>query len=84
MHEDMGLPAYSSGVTAFACESPHHVAFGSGYILSATDILSVIADSIATAGSAAMNGGGQVLLVTGPMIAQKLANDGYDKQKIRE
>ena len=80
----MGLPAYSSRVTAFACESPHHVAFGSGYILSATDILSVIADSIATAGSAAMNGGGQVLLVTGPMIAQKLANDGYDKQKIRE
>ena len=77
-------PAWrSSGVTVFACESPHHIATGSGYILSATDILSVIADSIATAGSAAMNGGGQVLLVTGPMTAQKLANDGYDKQQIR-
>ena len=31
-----------------------------------------------------MNGGGQVLLVTGPMTAQKLANDGYDKQQVRE
>ena len=31
-----------------------------------------------------MNCGGQVLLVTGPMTAQKLANDGYDKQQIRE
>ena len=72
----MGLPAYSSGVTAFACESPHHIATGSGYILRATDILSVIANNIATAGSTAMNGGGQVLLVIGPMTAQKLTNDG--------
>ena len=69
----MGLPADSSGVTVFACESPHHIATGSGYILSATDILSVIADSITTVGSAAMNGGGQVLLVAGPMTAQELA-----------
>jgi len=74
-----GPASDSSGVTVFACESPHHIATGSVYILSATDILSVIANSIATAGRAAMNGGGQVLLVTGPMTAQKLANDGYDK-----
>ena len=83
-HEDMGLPADSSGVTVFACESPHHIATGSSYILIATDILSVIANSIATAGSAAMNCGGQVLLVTGPMTAQKLTNDGYDNQQVRE
>jgi len=82
LHEDMGLP--SSGVTVFACESPHHIATGSGYILSATDILLVIANSIATAGSAAMNGGGQVMLLPGPMTAQKLENDGYDKQQVRE
>ena len=44
----------------------------------------MIADSIATAGSAAMNGGGHVLLVIGPMPTQKLASDGYDNQQIRE
>jgi len=31
-----------------------------------------------------MNGGGQVLLVAGPMTAQELANDGYDKPQVRE
>ena len=84
LHQDQGLPAESSAVTVFACESPHHIATGSGYVLTGGDILAVIADSIATAGSAAMNGGGQVLLLMGPMTAQKLAADGYDKQQVRE
>ena len=84
IHEDQGMAAESSCVTVFACESPHHIATGSGYVLTASDVLAVVADSLATAGSATMNGGGQVLLVLGPMTAQKLASDGYDKQKIRE
>ena len=84
LHEDLGLPADSSCVTVFACEAPHHIATGSGYVLTAGDILAVLADSIATAGSATMNGGGQVLLVLGPMTAQKLDSDGYNKQRIRE
>ncbi|MFQ6026384.1 MAG: hypothetical protein ACE5Q6_02590 [Dehalococcoidia bacterium] len=83
LHQERGFAASDSAVTVFACEAPHHVATGSGYILSATDVLKVIADSLATAGSATMNGGGQVLLVLGPMTAQKLAADGYDKAKIR-
>ncbi|MCH8279736.1 MAG: hypothetical protein J4O03_05430 [Chloroflexi bacterium] len=83
IHQDQGFSDKASCVTVFACEAPHHIATGSGYVLTANDILSVIADSIATAGSATMNGGGQVLLVLGPMTAQKLANDGYDKGQIR-
>ena len=79
----MGYANQTSCVTVFACEAPHHVATGSGYVLSATDVLTVLADSIATAGSATMNGGGQVLLILGPMTAQKLATDGYDRDKVK-
>ena len=80
----MGLSCRFIRITVFACESPHHIAIGSGFILSAGDVLSVIANGIATAGKVAMNGGGQVLLMIGPMIAQKMASDGYDKQQIWE
>ena len=83
IHQDQGFSDNASCVTVFACEAPHHIATGSGYVLTANDVLSVVADSIATAGSATMNGGGQVLLVLGPMTAQKLADDGYDKGLIR-
>ncbi len=83
LHQDQGFPAGASCVTVFACEAPHHVATGSGYVITGREILSVLADSIATAGSATMNGGGQVLLVLGPMTAQKLAGEGYDKERIR-
>lgn len=84
IHQDSGFDKDASCVTVFACEAPHHVATGSGYVLTGRDILRVVADSIATAGSATMNGGGQVLLVIGPMTAQKLAGDGYDRKSIRE
>jgi hypothetical protein len=84
LHQDRGFTGDASYVTVFACESPHHIATGSGYVLTGRDILSVIADCIATAGSAAMNGGGQVLLIVGPMTAQKLATDGYDKARVRQ
>ncbi len=84
IHQDSGFDRDASCVTVFACEAPHHVATGSGYVLTGRDILSVVADTMATAGSATMNGGGQVLLVMGPMTAQKLAGDGYDRSRIRE
>ena len=84
IHQEYGFAASDSCATVFACEAPHHIATGSGYVLTATDILKVIADSTATAGSATMNGGGQVLLVLGPMTAQKLAAEGYDKARIRQ
>ncbi len=31
-----------------------------------------------------MNGGGQIMLIVGPMTAQKLAAEGYDKNRIRD
>ena len=84
IHEERGFPADTSCVTVFACEAPHHIATGSGYVLTGGDILAVLADSTATAGAATMNGGGQALLILGPMTAQKLDSDGYGKREIRE
>lgn len=84
LHQEQGFPEESSCATVFACEAPHHVATGSGYLLTGRDIISVLADSIATAGSATMNGGGQVLLVLGPMTARKLSADGYDRAQLQE
>ena len=84
IHEEMGFTKDASCASVFACEAPHHIATGSGYIRSATDILKVIADSTATAGSSTMNGGGQILLVIGPMTAQKLTSEGYNKDLIRK
>ena len=84
LHQEQGFPAQSSCVSVFACEAPHHVATGSGYVLTGRDILKVLADSMATAGSATMNGGGQVLLVLGPMTAQKLATEGYDRTRLQQ
>ena len=84
LHEEMGFDHNTSCASVFACEAPHHIATGSGYILTAHDILKVIADSTATAGSSTMNGGGQIMLVLGPMTAQKLAEEGYNKNLVRE
>ncbi len=84
IHEERGFATEVSCVTVFACEAPHHIATGSGYVLSGDDILAVLADSCATAGAATMNGGGQALLVLGPMTAQKLDSDGFGKDGIRQ
>ncbi len=83
-HEEQGYAKGASCVTMFACEAPHHIATGSGYDVTARDVLTVLADGIAASGSAAMSGGGQVMLVMGPMTAQKLARDGYDRAKVHE
>ena len=83
IHEEYGFPETQSCSSVFACEAPHHIATGSGYVITPQEIIEVIADSTATAGSSTMNGGGQVLLVLGPMTARTLANNGYDKNRIR-
>ncbi len=82
-HREQGFPQEASCVTMFACEAPHHIATGSGYDGPARDVLEVLADGIAASGSALMSGGGQVLLVMGPMTAQKLAHEGYDRARVR-
>jgi hypothetical protein len=83
IHQDFDFSEAASCVTMFACDAPHHIATGSGYETTAKEVLTVLADSASSAGSSTINGGGQALLVVGPMTAQKLATDGYDKPRLR-
>jgi len=83
IHVERGFNVDESCVTVFACESPHHIGTGSGYDYPVEDVFYTLADSMATSGNNNMCGGGQMLLILGPMTAHRLREEGYDKNSVR-
>lgn len=82
LHVERGLAPEDSAVTVIATDGPHQIGTGCGYA-SAEEVLTVLADSMATIGNSTMNAGGDMVLVLGPMTAQALAERGYTKDSVR-
>lgn len=75
LHVERGLRPEDSGVTMFACEAPHHIGGG----------LPACAEHLAAPGSSSTPGTqGEVLVVLGPVVAQRLGKAGWSKRDVKE
>ncbi|MBI2907509.1 MAG: hypothetical protein HYX92_07650 [Chloroflexi bacterium] len=75
LHVERGLRARDSGVTMFACEAPHHIGGG----------LPACAEHLAAPGSSSTAGTqGEVLVVVGTLVAERLARYGWSKRDVKE
>ncbi len=82
LHVERGYTAGQNTVTVFAGESPHNINDHTGS--SAEDILTIVAGAMAVTGANNAYTGGETLLALGPEHAATIANDGFDKRRIRE
>lgn len=78
---DRGFGPHDTAVTVVAAEGPRLIVTGAG-ISSAENTLYVLADSIAALGSANL-GGGDMVLVLGPMAARNLSDAGLTKTDVK-
>ncbi len=83
LHVERGYAPEESVVTVTATEAPHSVGTGSGD-RPAEDVLMILADSIAVLGSCVAQGGGNVVVVLGPMTAGNLAASGRSKMEVKQ
>jgi len=80
LHVELGCPAGSSGVTAFACEPPHSV-HCSG---TPDEMLYTLTESVAPPGSNNLLYGGQTLVVLNPLHAEEFDRRGWAKNDVRQ
>lgn len=81
LHVGRGFEPEDTVVTIAATEAPRLIVTGAG-ISAAEDTLYVLADSIAVLGSANL-GGGDMVLVLGPMAARNLSDAGLSKTDVK-
>ena len=81
LHVDRGFQSDDTVVTVTATEGPHLCATGAG-LSPAEDVLIVLADGIARLGGPGI-GGGDLVLVLGPMAARNLADAGLSKIDVK-
>jgi len=82
LHVEAGLPAGTSTVTVFGCESPHNIQ--DHYSNTARGVLRTVAGAMGQAGSNNLLGRGWPLLSLGPEHAATIAREGYTKQQVKE
>jgi hypothetical protein len=80
LHVDRGFDLEQSVVTVVATEAPRLIGTGAGYS-PASDVLWMLADSIAVLGGSNVTGG-DMALVLGPMAARNLADAGLSKRDV--
>jgi len=81
LNVERGYDPADTVVTVTATEGPRLIGTGAGYS-PASDVLFVLAESIAVLGSPNVTGGDMVL-VMGPMAVQNLASAGYSKASVK-
>ena len=79
---EYGYQADDTVVTIAAVEGPRLIGNGAGYG-PASDVLTVLADSIATLGSPQISGGDMVLVLA-PMAVKNLHDAGYSKADVQQ
>ncbi|MBI2909565.1 MAG: hypothetical protein HYX92_18135 [Chloroflexi bacterium] len=84
LHVERGLPEGSSGVTVFACESPHSANALFGTDMTPTMILDTVADTMSALGNNNTHTMGQTLVVLAPNVARHLAGRGWSKLDIKK
>ena len=83
LHVERGLPQGANAVTVVGAECPHNV--NDHESISGAGILTTIAGTMATTGNNdTYYPDAQPLVVFGPEHARTVANDGFDKAKVRQ
>ncbi|MDO8531681.1 MAG: hypothetical protein Q7T26_05880 [Dehalococcoidia bacterium] len=78
LHVEQGFKKEQNAVSAFGCESPHHIMTGPG---DAHCILNSLSDSMAVLGNNNTHIGGWMLVVIGPRAAAHLVKGGFTSKK---
>lgn len=82
LHVERGYRRDQNTVTVFGAEPPHNINDHSSS--RAEDVLAFVASTMTSIGSNNSLTGGETLLALGPEHARTIADDGFDKKRLRE